>query len=711
MNTMNRPTVKLIATALLAGLLSCTEKEQPVTPSPAGDPVRVPLSLACAPLETETGEAALTRTTHSLSALTRVTNVNYYLFRDGALVGQEYFADAGSFAVSLPSATETYALYLLANVGEVAIPPDTPQSALGTAVHVDYGSRANYFATIESYGFPMAGSVARFSASSGTSLFLDRLVHTLYVKMDTEELRHTKMTFTGVQIMQAPRDVFPFASGSRATAVMDGDAANLSGEDIARLNEGETVPLYLLENARGDLLPGNTSWKDKIPSRIGTTSERSLASYIEMTAKVETPTATYQNNIYRAYLGSDAGNFDVGRASYFVLNNRFTSDMVRDEDWRVDPDEAEITGRLAIVFPQAGTGEPSSMMPSNSVADSFYLMYGFRQSLFILQSDPGIEFTVSSSADPSVRPYLNWSCTRMNSNFSRIDFWIGRKVRASERDDTLDGYPYTGESAQFDPVTFTVRSTDGLLSESVTCRVLWQRFQVMFKYYDYKYYYELGGEPYAGQQYLRMMMWNPLKLRFDVTVRGKVTSYIEWLNSWAGSWKNETLDESFSYSTSAVPDTERQGGAKIDRVSSYAPYTSIEDACLGANIYLTKDHNVRLGTTYERLGIPKRVQVDIAYKMDTFSSDQPGLSYDGTFTPSTIYGYLTPVNRCDHLRGADMGIKYQYRGNENDNRNYKMTFSGNHNLDWRVFSWDSETNLVELTLNGSPSWTTGEADL
>ena len=90
---MNRPTLKSIAAAaLLAGLVACVEKEPPVNTQPDGDGVRVPITLYCAPLDTETGDADPgTRTTHPSSALTRVSNVNYYLFRDGALVGQEYF--------------------------------------------------------------------------------------------------------------------------------------------------------------------------------------------------------------------------------------------------------------------------------------------------------------------------------------------------------------------------------------------------------------------------------------------------------------------------------------------------------------------------------------------------------------------------------------------------------------------------------------------
>ena len=74
---MLRPSTKWIAAALLAGLLACTKKE----PAASGDDAAsIPVSLFCAPLDTETGD---TRTTHPASALTRVTNANYYLFLNG----------------------------------------------------------------------------------------------------------------------------------------------------------------------------------------------------------------------------------------------------------------------------------------------------------------------------------------------------------------------------------------------------------------------------------------------------------------------------------------------------------------------------------------------------------------------------------------------------------------------------------------------------
>ncbi len=155
---MHRPSTKWIAAALLAGLLACTKKEAAM---PGDDAASIPVSLFCAPLDTETGD---TRTTHPASALTRVTNANYYLFLNGSLVGQDYFEDASQFAVTLPSSTEKYTLYLLANVGRVTVPSSTKMSDMGTAVHVDYGSRANYFSTIQSDGFPMAYTVGNFSA-------------------------------------------------------------------------------------------------------------------------------------------------------------------------------------------------------------------------------------------------------------------------------------------------------------------------------------------------------------------------------------------------------------------------------------------------------------------------------------------------------------------------------------------------------------------
>ena len=40
-----------------------------------------------------------------------------------------------------------------------------------------------------------------------------------------------------------------------------------------------------------------------------------------------------------------------------------------------------------------------------------------------------------------------------------------------------------------------------------------------------------------------------------------------------------------------------------------------------------------------------------------------------------------------------------------------MVFYGDHNYDWKVWSWDRNTNLVDLTINGSSTWTVGDPDL
>ena len=233
------PSLSIIAAAALAAALSGCTKEPAWHPAEK-EGFRKELTLSCEPLDTETADGTPTRSNHSAGSLTQVTNVNYYLFRNGSFVKQEYCPDISTFAVDLPSTTAKYNLYLLANVGQVTIPTTTAESAMGTAVHYDYGSKSKYFSTISSNGFPMANVVKNFSASSSSQYKLRRLVHTLYVKMNTEELQKTKMTFTGVQIKQAPRDIYPFATGgSKATVIMDGDSANLSQSDIARLTAGE----------------------------------------------------------------------------------------------------------------------------------------------------------------------------------------------------------------------------------------------------------------------------------------------------------------------------------------------------------------------------------------------------------------------------------------------------------------------------------------
>lgn len=513
-------------------LLSCS-KERPLIRQGGGAELRIPLELSCEPLPTETGEVDITRSSHPATALTTVSNVNYYLFRNGALAKQEYFSNAANFFVTLPDGEATYNLYLLANVGQKTLPSSTAESAIGTALCVDYGSRSNYFSTIQSSGFPMSNVITGFNSSSGARYTLKRLVHTLYVTMNTDELSATSMNFTGVQIKQAPRNVYPFATGgSKATAVMDGDAANLSASDIERLNAGETVTLYLLENMRGTLIPGNTSWKTKVPSRISSTSDRSLASYIEITAEVQTPTALYENNIYRAYLGTTAYDFDVERSTYFLLNNNFTNDMVVDEDWRIEGDEPTVNSQLCFADTRFTyeTAYDGYKTGPNSTSDneyrpfkevsSFYTMKGFTAVYYIYRSNPDIDYTLTVDKGSGVEPYVSYRRSRLDDNFEAI------MINTNQPVSTNSYYFSEGGWAQNFPtkdVVFTLRSADGLITKTFTTKVLYNSLGV-------KFHYDNVGLAVATNDdgILNMYMTNPLNLRVRVSIAGTVYGYVSY---------------------------------------------------------------------------------------------------------------------------------------------------------------------------------------
>ena len=524
---------KPIFICMLSAALAATAcRREPVPGGPdTGEEIRVPIELSCEPLPTETGEVdILTRSSHPATALTTVSNVNYYLFKGGNLVGQRYFSDAAGFYVSVPSETDSYNLYLLANVGQKTLPASTAESAIGTALCVDYGSRSNYFSTIQSSGFPMSNVVTGFSVSSGARYTLKRLVHTLYVKMDTEELSTSSMTFTGVQIKQAPRNIYPFAAGgSKATAVMDGDAANLSASDIERLNAGETVTLYLLENMRGTLIPGNTSWKTKVPSRISSTSERLLASYIEITAAVQTPTALYENNIYRAYLGADATDFSVERSTYFLLNNCFTNDMVEDEDWRIEGDEPTVNSQLCFADTRF-TYETAYDAYKNMTGDneyrpfqevsSFFTMKGFTAVYYIYRSNPNIDYTLTVDKGSGVEPYVSYRRSRIDEHFEALMINTNQPVSTNSYYFSEGGFASNFPTKD---VVFTLRSTDGLITKTFTAKVLYNALGV-------KFHYDNVGKAVATTDdgILNMYMVNPLNLRVRVSISGTVNGYVSY---------------------------------------------------------------------------------------------------------------------------------------------------------------------------------------
>ncbi len=503
--------------------VACAEKED--ADCLIDDEVVVPLKLSCELLETELDETS-SKSAYDASTLRKISNANCYVFRDGIMVGQEYFDNAEDFVVTLPSKTDEYNLYILANVGEKAIDSGTAEADMGTAVHQDYGNSINFRQIIGNYGFPMSAIIEGFTAATGGDLVLKRLVHTLYVTADTGGLNTTEMKFTGIAIRNGARDVYPFAAESKADRVIEWDIANLADDDLDAINRGERVTLYLLENMRGELFPGNSDWKKKVPANMVPQSEKDYASYIELTAEVQTATAHYASNIYRAYLGTSAADCNVRRSTYFELKNSFTNDAVVDEEWRIEGDTPVVNETLAFVDTRytsltapnkTATGDVSDR--AFKEVDAFYTMNGFMALYYIYRSNPDIEYTLTMEAgndnSQDFRSFMKYETREVDENFTALIIRAEYNTLSNGDAHRTDPSYSSGKS-----VLFRIQSSDGLITDEMVCRVLEYPLAVKFKYEGVSDLNKTIGENTKGK--FNMYFTNPLGLYVGVHVDGTI---------------------------------------------------------------------------------------------------------------------------------------------------------------------------------------------
>ena len=512
-------------------------------------------------------------------SLRKVTNLNYYVFDSaGNFISQTFYdGDLRNFHVELPDYDGTYKVFFFANVGEFQIPENTKAEDMATACHYDYSTYSNYVSKIKSLGFPAALAVLEFNAKTAASISIIPLVYTLKVKINKDALSDfNNLTIKQIRVRQAARDIFPFSPASKLTQKFDerpdyeaSDGCDyLSVSDISKLtSKDNSVNLYMLENMRGELLSGNESWKNKIPANITSSNpgknEDKNSTYIEISAEASTPTAEYDNVIYRAYLGKSASNFDVQRNTVFTLTNNFTDDMVTAEDWRIEPGTPTVTGSLEFVLPkndpnsllakvinndfindptalQTYVNTPSCMIPDDSkkAPSNFYLTDDFAQVFFIYRSNKDITYDINVSQPKTVRPYLDYTIERYNDNYDKITICSSKKETYLASVDDL-GFNYlsngditgvmcNGSKPRKEyPVTITVTSSDGLISSAVTC----------------KYFYGKQGIKFAKastgyDEVTRMYSANLLKLNFSVDTFGRLGCFFNGYNGFCQLKRN-----------------------------------------------------------------------------------------------------------------------------------------------------------------------------
>ena len=284
-----------------------------------------------------------TKSSFTQEELSRISDLNILIYHNGQLLKgySRYFSDLSNLAISFPSNKDIFNVYMVGNVGEVEAPED--ESEISKLQYV-VGSYDEF----RTKGFPVANTFMNYQKGSQVEFKVKKLVGQYNIRIDASATEAT-YTVKDLRMMNCALDVYPFSDNTPAKVFGKMDSTNagdmLTEDDIAKLNAGETVTLFFIENLQGVLLPNNTDRKKKIPSEINKVNNgvSDRCTYIEVTADVQTPAATYTNGKYRFYLGQDeTTDFNIRRNTLYNATLDFTQNMVSEEEWRIEVGEPKV---------------------------------------------------------------------------------------------------------------------------------------------------------------------------------------------------------------------------------------------------------------------------------------------------------------------------------------------------------------------------------
>ena len=361
-NHLNHNIMRRIISFIGSALLMCSCIYEDLSDCPnfiqgIGKPVDVEFCVSCT-------DSIETKSSISASE-TAVTNLNLFVYYDGKLVTSSYIESPTSFSMSLVKG-RTYNMYALANMGRVSAPFTEEEMK-------DYQYSISKVTDIK-LAFPMCWSLADKTISGSgprININLERMVSRINFSIDSSELED--FTVTAVRLRQAALKMYPFfdngSEGSMASNLSEvGDGDWASSSDLTKLNAGQKIWFYALENCQGVLLPGNKSAESKIPSEIPYGSE--LCTYLEMTAsysgEYEGVPVSSDNVVYRFYIGNDnCSDFNVRRNNSVDISLTVTRDRIFDESWKVSygDDLPEVNYSLTIVKPnmELSIGETANL--------------------------------------------------------------------------------------------------------------------------------------------------------------------------------------------------------------------------------------------------------------------------------------------------------------------------------------------------------------
>lgn len=266
-----------------------------------------------------------------------ISDINLFFYDiNGMLAFSEYVEHPGRKIEAQIYADREYSLYAVANVGSLIEDQKvmTERGLLALALEIsDKRDIVNPDGTL-----PMSARLPLQQISKGESLELPlvRMVSRFRLIVDTSSLESDldKFEIKRVTLKNLNKKVFYFER-SRAASEEDLLDAGESyrGEDLYPIFT-TGVDFYLLENAQGDLLSGNTTEQGHVPPD----DFAGLCTYVEIVVDYRSSSHYDENLIYRYYLhdGSKLDNFDVLRNTMYLCTTHFTGDGISENSWRVD---------------------------------------------------------------------------------------------------------------------------------------------------------------------------------------------------------------------------------------------------------------------------------------------------------------------------------------------------------------------------------------
>lgn len=265
-----------------------------------------------------------------------IRDIEVVIYRNGVLEYSEYIPSLVSALKVHLIEGYMYDIYVVANAGELPV----------FASENEFREKCLY--SVEAMSdlqrrLPMAWSRSGIQVCEGMGpidVQLERLAAKVTFTLDKNVLDGLRIT--SARLCQCASVVRPFRdTGKRGSCAMnpeeliDGDMATES--DLQRLNGGESVIFYALENCQGVLLPHNVSPAGKVPEELGPAAD--LCTYLEVAGVFEDGAFLEGEVVYRFYLGLDAcTSFDVPGNACIDVMLQLTGTGLREVSWRVSAD-------------------------------------------------------------------------------------------------------------------------------------------------------------------------------------------------------------------------------------------------------------------------------------------------------------------------------------------------------------------------------------